>query len=160
MSRDLEEVNVSIAVATDPERAFHIFTQEIDLWWQRSSVYRTGKGNSLRIEPFVGGRFLDIHATNGQMREVGRVQTWEPGQVFCVEWQGSNFAEHEKTMVEVRFTPEAAGTRVAIRHWGWEVLPAEHPARHGQTGAAFVHFQSTWWAGLLTACQRYVAEQT
>lgn len=150
-----DELNVSIAVPVSPADAFRVFTQEIDLWWRRGPVYRTGKSNSLRLEPGVGGRFLDVTGDTGLIREIGRVQVWEPGERLLLEWRGSNFSEGEVTYIEVLFTPEQAGTRVAVRHYGWDALPADHPVRHDQEGADFVRFQSQWWASLLTALQNY-----
>lgn len=152
-----DELNVSIAVATTPAEAFRIFTEEIDLWWRRGPVYRTGKQTSLRLEPMVGGRFLDVAGQSGVVREIGRVQVWAPGERLLLEWRGSNFAAHEVTYIEVTFVEESAGTRVAVRHYGWNALPADHPVRHDQQGAAFVRFQSRWWADLLTALQTHTS---
>ena len=153
-----DELNVSIAVPVQPLEAFRLFTQEIDLWWRRGPVYRTGKNNSLRLEPELGGRFLDVDASSGLAREIGRVQVWEPGERLQLEWRASNFQAGEVTYIEVRFTSEQSGTRVAVRHFGWDALPADHPVRHDQQGAAFVRFQSRWWADLLTALQRYAGQ--
>ena len=69
-----DELNVSIGVPVLPADAFRVFTQEIDLWWRRGPVYRTGKSNSLRLEPGVGGRFLDVTGDTGLIREIGAAQ--------------------------------------------------------------------------------------
>jgi uncharacterized protein YndB with AHSA1/START domain len=36
--------------------------------------------------------------------EVGRVSAWEPPHLLAFTWRNSDFAPHESTSVEVRFT--------------------------------------------------------
>jgi hypothetical protein len=48
-----------LSVEPSPEEAFRIFTDEIGLWWRRSTPYwdDAERGLSVRIEPSVGGHF-------------------------------------------------------------------------------------------------------
>jgi uncharacterized protein YndB with AHSA1/START domain len=49
------------------------------------------------------------------------VTGWDPPARLVLAW---NILERpgEQTEVEVRFTPEGAGTRVELEHRGWEAL--------------------------------------
>lgn len=37
---ELARVRVSTIIAVDPQEAFRIFTEEVDLWWKRSPRFR------------------------------------------------------------------------------------------------------------------------
>jgi hypothetical protein len=60
-------------------------------------------------------------------------------------------------MVEVRFVPQNEGTLVSVEHQGWSALPADHPARHGLTGAEFSRMIGMWWGGLMTSLREHTA---
>src|SRR5262245_53492819 len=52
------------------------------LWWRRDTPYWNDRerGLTIRIEPRVGGRFLEIwDLESGTCFEVGRVTVWDPG---------------------------------------------------------------------------------
>ena len=53
------EVNVDAT----PEEAFALFTEDIGLWWRRDTPYWNDRdrGLSIRIEPGVGGRFIEVY---------------------------------------------------------------------------------------------------
>ena len=154
----LDQVFLSIDVAVPPAEAFHRFTAEIDLWWRNGPIYRTAKDSHLAIEPKRGGRFLDVHAHTGLVREIGKVLEWEPDSRLLVEWRGVNFGADECTFVEVIFHPEGMGTRVNVRHYGLSVLAPDHPARHGQSAQVFIAQHARWWAGLVEAMQAQLAQ--
>lgn len=121
-------VRASVTVAVGPERAFQAFTGEIDQWYRRG-VATMGRGRgatTLRIEPGVGGRVLEVLA-DAEERERGRVLVWEPGtRLVFVDWRG--------TEVEVGFEAVPGGTRVVLEHRGLDRLPpgkARDVARFG-----------------------------
>ena len=58
------------------------------------------------------------------------VLVWEPPHRFVIAWS-VNPERPAPTEVEVTFTAEGTGTRVALEHRGWERLDAE-----GQAGRA------------------------
>ena len=143
-----DAVHVSIEVPAAPAEAFAIFTREVDLWWDRSRVYRMAPDSFLRFEPEVGGRFVEVR-TDGRTRTIGRIEAWEPGVRLGFEWRGVNFAPDQVTHVEVLFEGVPEGTRVTVHHRGWASLPADHPARHRQAPDVFIQAHSRWWAQLL-----------
>ncbi|PYQ01964.1 MAG: activator of HSP90 ATPase [Acidobacteria bacterium] len=153
MSR-VEVATVTTLVAVDPATAFDVFTGEIGEWWKSGPRYRFDpeKGGSLRFEPGVGGRLVEVHEPRtGQGFEVGRVLVWEPGARLVFEFRGRDFAPGERTEVEVRFEAEGKRTRLTLEHRGWESVAPGRPARHGYTGQAFADMIGLWWADLLVA---------
>ena len=58
--------------------------------------------------------------------------------------------------VEVVFEGHARGTRVTVRHTGWDAFAEGHPVRHGHSGEAFTNMMSTWWGDLLVAVGAHV----
>lgn len=134
-----DRVSVTTVVNTDPDTAFRIFTQEIDVWWKRGPRYR-GCDGAMR---FDADRLLE-----GE-QQIGRVLRWEPGVRLWLEMSTWSFRPDERTQVEVHFEPVPQGTRVTIDHRGWERRP---------TGAA--EFRTTvglWWGALLPALNRLAA---
>jgi hypothetical protein len=78
----MNEARAEIVVDATPEQAFSIFTDEIGLWWRRHTPYWNDaeRGLYVRIEPGVGGRFLEVYDPDTESGfEAGRVTAWEPG---------------------------------------------------------------------------------
>jgi len=141
-------VTVSTTVSVDAARAFALFTDEVDAWWRRGARYRFGGAREGTMK-FEGGRLVE-RFSDGDVYEVGQVTAWEPGVRIAFGWRGRGFAPDERTQVEVLFQPVDGGTRVVIEHRGWSKLAADHPARHGMRGRAFVDMMGLWWADQLT----------
>lgn len=160
---DRASASVFVRVAVD--HAFDVFTREIDLWWRTGPAYRIAgrRRGQLVFEPRLGGRLFETfdspskHKPEGHTIQVGEVVEWEPPRRLALTWRGVNFKPHEFTRVEVRFEPSGEGTMVTVVHSGWSSLPADHPARHGQTGADFSRKIGMWWGGLMTSFRHHVA---
>jgi hypothetical protein len=78
-----EAITASVEVGVDPETAFQIFTAEIDRWWRPGPInwYDSQRAVGTRIEPGVGGRWLEIYdEANEDVLEIGRITVWEPGR--------------------------------------------------------------------------------
>lgn len=150
-------------VAVEPEAAFRLFTEQMDLWWRRGRRYRMAPGDRglMAMEPGVGGRvFESWHDEGGaeRVREIGRVQVWEPPRRLVFSWRAANFAPGESTEVEVLFARTASGhTQVSVEHRGWAAIRPDHPVRHGQEVAAFIRTMGMWWGDLLGAFRRRAA---
>jgi uncharacterized protein YndB with AHSA1/START domain len=148
-----DQVRVTVSVRVPPDVAFSAFTEEIDLWWKHGPAYRIGgrAPGRLAFEPGVGGRLTETFETAAGERThvAGRITAWEPPARLVFDWRGVNFAEHERTEVEVRFEPVIDGTRIVLVHRGFAALPTDHPVRHGKPVAAFVADLGRWWGELL-----------
>jgi uncharacterized protein YndB with AHSA1/START domain len=115
-----------VVVPASPEDAFRIFTDEIGLWWRRDTPYWNDRerGLTIRIEPRVGGRFLEIYDLEcGAGLEVGRVTVWEPGERRALSWTQVGWPAGVSTDVEVTFDPVVEGTLVRLEQTGFERVP-------------------------------------
>lgn len=125
----MTEAHVAVEVEVDPATAFDLFTRDIAAWWRADrSLWGDARGE-LRFE---NGLLLQGDA------EIGRVHTWESGPRLAFSYGPPGVDPAERTDVEVRFEAVRAGTRVVVRHGGWE---------------------KTNWAGLLAGFARHSLER-
>ncbi|HEY6556730.1 MAG TPA: SRPBCC domain-containing protein [Polyangiaceae bacterium] len=161
MSTAQDQARASVLVRVDRERAFRLFTEEIDRWWRRGLKYRVaGKRRGIiALEPRVGGRLFESFDVDGETRVTvsGQVTAWEPPARLMFEWRAVNFAPSESTEVEVRFEPDGESTLVTVTHRGWSKIRPDHPARHGLAPAAFLRMMGMWWADLLSSARVHAA---
>jgi uncharacterized protein YndB with AHSA1/START domain len=118
-------VSQSVEVRADPATAFRLYTDGINRWWKRDSWYWNDRerARGLRIEPFVGGRFVEVwDEATGEGFEIGRVRVWEPGRRVAYSWRQADWPPGEEMEIEVSFDPAAGGTLVTIEVRGWERL--------------------------------------
>jgi uncharacterized protein YndB with AHSA1/START domain len=150
-----DQARVSVLVRVPPQRAFQIFTEEIDSWWRRGLKYRVAgsRHGTLHLEPGVGGRLYEsIEAgSDARLHETGRVMVWEPPHRLVFEWRAINFEPGDLTEVEVEFQPSPSGTRVTVTHRGWDRIRDDHPVRHQLDPDAFVRSMGLWWGELMTS---------
>jgi uncharacterized protein YndB with AHSA1/START domain len=61
-TQEARTVSAKVTVAVDPQTAFSVFTDEIDLWWVRGPInfYDAARAVGMRCEPRVGGRLLEL----------------------------------------------------------------------------------------------------
>lgn len=156
-----DQVRVSILVKVPPERAFEIFTRELNQWWRQGPRYRIGPQNRgiLHLEAGIGGRLYESVETSKQLKivQTGTVTAWEPPHRLVFDWRGVNFAPDEHTEVEVLFEAHPSGTWVTVSHRGWSSLPPDHPVRHGQETSVFLRRMGFWWSDLLSALRVWAA---
>jgi uncharacterized protein YndB with AHSA1/START domain len=150
-----DEARISVHVTVPPERAFRIFTEEIDKWWRHGLEFRAAsdRGSVVHLEPGLGGRlFESFTSTSGpKVLPTGKITAWEPPARFVLDWRALNFAPAERTEVEVLFAPSASGTLVTVIHRGWAAIRPDHPARHGLAPQPFLRMMGLWWGKLLTS---------
>ena len=118
-------VSRSVEVPIDPASAFELYTGQINRWWKRDSWYWNDRrrARGLRIEPFVGGRFVEVYdEATGEGFEIGRVRAWEPGRRVAYSWRQADWPPGEELEIEVGFAPAAEGSLVTIAVRGWERL--------------------------------------
>jgi uncharacterized protein YndB with AHSA1/START domain len=120
-------VRKSVIVGASPQRAFEVFTAQLDRWWPKSHSIGAAPIQQSIIEPFVGGRWYTQHA-DGTESVVGHVREWQPGQRLVVSWEISAAWKPDARIalaseVEVRFVAEAEGAtmRNAVDN-GWPGL--------------------------------------
>lgn len=93
------------------ERAFEVFTSEIDAWWPPG--HRRFEHSTLHLEARVGGRFFE-RAPAGDEVVLGEVLRCEPPRSIAYSWRPG--ALTEPTEVEVHFETHGDLTSVVIVH--------------------------------------------
>ncbi|MFY0536553.1 SRPBCC family protein [Nannocystis pusilla] len=112
-------VSKSIHVATTPERAFRVFTEQLGTWWPLVS-HHIGQVAAVTavVEPFAGGRWFE-RGVDGTECLWGHVKVWQPPGRLVLSWELNcqwAYDPGQETEVEVRFIPEGNGTRVELEH--------------------------------------------
>ena len=113
-------VEKEIEVGLSVEEAFELFTEGVGTWWpldEGHSIFR-GEAASCTFEGRVGGKLYETHP-DGSVGIWGTVQVYEPPHTFAATWHPGHEADMA-TYLEVRFTPSGDGTRVSLKHSGWE----------------------------------------
>jgi uncharacterized protein YndB with AHSA1/START domain len=126
MTAARQAARAEVTVAASPDEAFAMFTEDIGLWWRRDTDYWNDRerGLSIRIEPGIGGRFIEVYDLDaGTGMEVGRVTAWEPGQRLGLTWTQVGWPDDASTYLEITFQPAGDGTRVQLHHTGFEDVP-------------------------------------
>jgi uncharacterized protein YndB with AHSA1/START domain len=111
----------SIVVPAPIERAFDVFTGELASWWPlKTHSVGAERAQSVILEGRVGGRLYERIA-GGEESDWGTVTAWEPPRRVAFTWHPGRDAGTAQE-VEIRLTPEEAGTRLELEHRGWEKL--------------------------------------
>lgn len=130
MRQTSEPITWSVRVRCEPDRAFEVFTGEMNSWWpvethsRAASEYQDQglKVERVEFQGIVGGRVLE-HMSNGLVLPWGEVLVWEPPRRFVLAWKPHG-RDQPPTEVEVTFTPVSDGTDVVLVHGAWERLEA------------------------------------
>jgi uncharacterized protein YndB with AHSA1/START domain len=121
-------VTKSIVVEAPVERAFHVFTQEMESWWSPDHHILEAPLARMVLEPREGGRIYDV-GTDGSECQWARVLAYDPPTRFVFSWDINLHWQIETdpkraSEIEVRFIPEGdERTRVELEH--------RHLDRHG-----------------------------
>jgi uncharacterized glyoxalase superfamily protein PhnB len=138
----------SVEVSVDPETAFQIFTEEIDLWWVRGPInhYDASRLTELRLEPGVGGRMLEIYdESTGDMLATSTVTVWEPGvRLVLVDLV-------QDTEADIRFRKTPNGTRITVSQY---LRPGGDPSTVGFGWVAMLRTFVAWTRRRDTAPRR------
>lgn len=98
---------ISMDTALAPVEAFDVFIDEL-------AIALAQRGASLETGP-------DGRVTEGDL-EVGRVVSWQPGELIRLQWLLIGWPDAEMTEIEMRFEPIDGGTQVTLEHRGWGAL--------------------------------------
>lgn len=152
-------VRVQTFVQVPLQRAFEVFTLELDAWWRSGPAYRVGGKHQgpMHLEAKLGGRVFQQYGKGGTaLHEIGVITAWEPPTHFAFTWRGINFQDRDpSTTVAVWFEAAGEGTRVRLEHRGFAALRLDHPVRHGQPVPAFIREMGLWWGALVTSLREH-----
>jgi uncharacterized protein YndB with AHSA1/START domain len=114
----IEPVRKSVHVAVPPADAFRVFTDRLADWWPLAthSAYEEDAASVA----FADGRLVEVSRA-GEENVWGEVTAWEPPARVAFTWN-PNLEKDGFTEVEVRFTPNGAGTHVELEHRAWDAL--------------------------------------
>jgi len=122
----LKVVTVPLAAAD----AFRAFTAALETWWPLGSFSTSGSEHgTVSFGSGVGEQIVEIHP-DGHREVWGTLTSWEPPDLLTMTWHPGSTPERA-TEVEVRFSETADGTRVHLRHTGWETRDDGAAARAG-----------------------------
>ncbi len=122
-------VRSSIVVDAPIDRAFAVFTEDMDSWWPPEHHIIEAPLARMVFEPKEGGHIYDV-GTDGSECRWARVLAYDPPHRVTFTWDLSPQFTLETdpakaSEVDVRFVAEGAGrTRVDIEH--------RHLDRHGE----------------------------
>src|SRR5690348_11129819 len=82
----IEQIRLSVTVPLSTERAFDLYTRQIDYWWPRSAHVGEVPLKEAILELHVGGRLYE-RREDGTEFDWGRILTWEPPNKLVFSWQ-------------------------------------------------------------------------
>jgi uncharacterized protein YndB with AHSA1/START domain len=130
-----EPIRRAVTVPVAPDEAFRMFTREMASWWTLATHSMAADREdgtmveSLVFEEHEGGRVYEVDS-KGNEGMWATVLAWDPPTRFVLAWK-PNLRDEPPTEVEVTFTAEVDGTRVALEHRGWERLGERGPEAIG-----------------------------
>jgi uncharacterized protein YndB with AHSA1/START domain len=111
----------AVTVRAAPARAFELFTRDLARWWPLPQFHTAPDPVDCAIEPRVGGRVFE-RAADGKETSWGAVLAYDPPHRLAFSWLIGGLSVDQAQLIDIRFTPEATGTRVELIHSGWEKL--------------------------------------
>lgn len=144
----IEPVRKSIEVGCTADKAFRLFTEEIDSWWPLAT-HSIGEADAVScyFEGREGGRIYEMHA-DGSIHLWGTVTAWQPPERVVFTWHPGRDASTAQE-VELRFSDVSGGTRIELEHRGWESL-----------GEAALRTRTGYETGWVPVLERYAARCT
>jgi uncharacterized protein YndB with AHSA1/START domain len=127
----IEPLRKSVTVAAAPQRAFDLFTAQIQDWWPlRTHSVGIEHAVGIAFGDGLGGAIVETLA-DGTTSVWGTVTEWAPPHRVAFTWHPGT-AEAQATRVEVTFIEDEPGrTVVRLVHSGWERRPDGASAREG-----------------------------
>jgi uncharacterized protein YndB with AHSA1/START domain len=150
-------VRTSIVVDAPIERAFDVFTADMDSWWPAKNHILESELAEMVFEPRVGGHIYD-RGVDGSESRWARVLAYEPPDRLVFSWdislQWEIETDPERTSeVEVRFIAQSPSrTRVELEHRGIERHGDGWESMHGAVGSP-----GGWLGGLEAFAHRLAA---
>jgi uncharacterized protein YndB with AHSA1/START domain len=112
-----------VTVAVPVERAWTVFTNEIDAWWPASThSIEPDRVREIVVEARAGGRIVE-RWEDGTECSWGEIDVCEPPHRLRFSWH-PYLDDRAATEVEVTFTAAEGGTIVRLEHRHWERLGA------------------------------------
>ena len=118
-------VLATVEIEATPERVFQaISSEEVCQWWMRSGVFDT---REWKADVRVGGKWSASGVARGNPYTLeGEFLEVDPPRKLVQTWRtvGAPGPAGAKTTVSYALEPTDKGTRVTLRHWGFQARPA------------------------------------
>lgn len=142
-----EAIELDFPLDCSPEHAFEVWTGRASMWWPPAHTVSRDPAVAVTFEPRPGGRIFE-RTPDGTEHSWGHILAWDPPERLAYTWHIATEPEHA-TEVEITFAAEGDGTRVRVRHRGWDRL--------GSFGPEWRRANRLGWAGVLPAYRRACA---
>ena len=128
-----DPIQKTLHVPLRPQKAFELFTENLDQWWPTESHSLSAADGELpkqvKVDKHEGGHITETKH-DGDTGRWGTITKWDEGRAFGISWYVGR-SEDEATDLEVLFIPTDMGTRIELTHSGFERLGNEAVAMHG-----------------------------
>jgi len=118
-------VLATVEIEAPPERVFRaISSEEVCQWWVRSGVFDT---REWKADLRVGGRWSASGVARGNPYTLeGEFLEVDPPRKLVQTWRtvGAPGPAGAATTVSYVLEPTDKGTRITLRHWGFQTRPA------------------------------------
>jgi len=146
----------TVEVPCSQERAFNIFTKDFSAWWPKDkhsvSAMAEKSAQKVMMEPKAGGALTEI-GHDGTVHSWGTVSTYDPHARLSLLWRiGTGF--EQATVVDISFETVPGGTKVTLKHHGWEAFGETAEKMRKSYNGGWVHVFETCFA---RACQAKAA---
>src|SRR4051812_1455518 len=143
---DVQSISSEVEVPVQPDTAFRVFTEEMDLWWVRGPNNFFSDGHrvvEVRCEPGVGGRIMEVRDSPDSDDVFVRaiITAWEPPDRLC--WDSAQ----DDVATEVSFTATGSGTLVRVVH----TIP---PGGEDRGGTAWSRVVPKWFGDWVSRRER------
>lgn len=117
-----------VTVPMTAGEAFRAFTAGLEAWWP-FGTHSTADGEHAAVSfgSGVGEKVVEVHP-DGRREVWGTLTSWAPPELLTMTWHPGGPPERA-TELEVRFSETSDGTRVHLRHTGWEAVDDGAAAR-------------------------------
>jgi uncharacterized protein YndB with AHSA1/START domain len=116
---NIAPIRKQIIVEVPQERAFRVFTENLDAWWPREHHIGKAEMKAAVLEPRTNGRWYE-KGVDGSECDWGKVLVWEPPRKLVLAWQINATWQYDaafSTEVEVTFTADGPKrTVVELEH--------------------------------------------
>ena len=121
----MPDIRLEVTVALPQERAFDVFTEQMDTWWPRQGVFpysfapKTTRPQHIRFEPRLDGRYYETFA-DGSEYTIGRITDWQPPTQLAYTWRDPTWAGD--TLIQLDFAAAEAGdcSKIVYQQSGFE----------------------------------------
>lgn len=125
------KVERTITIAAPPERVWQAWVHEMNAWWTKPYYNDHSRVMGLRMEPGLGGRYIEEWGANGEGFLIGTITEWLPPLRLAYTWSERGWGGVQ-TLVQIELQPDGnGGTQLHYTQSGFERLPDGARQRDG-----------------------------